>query len=176
MPRFYISNRKYAVNKYFDKAYVQQEVIRTLNDGHSHMLPMKRFGWITFIFKRKPKDDPSSSNYDSKHFLYYKNQSLLTARFFIFILFDHDQHISKKEIRQLLKYIRKNQHFFDHHNKELLINMTKRSHSIHELRSYIDSSNIPFKMVIDSIKDLKSIVKQLAKYKDSFKKLASLIQ
>ena len=92
-----LGTKTYKVNAYFTRQYVQEEIMRDARHEKSPLIPFRKYKWVNFLFRKRPLDDPCVTDFEDSPFSYEKNKMLLSLHLLLFIMFDNDQQISKKE-------------------------------------------------------------------------------
>lgn len=164
----------YKVNEYFSQQNVQEEIMRGARSEKSPMMPYHKNKWVNFLFKKRPIDDPSTNHYEDASFLYEKNKMLLSLHLLLFVMFDNDQHISKTEKKQLLKFLKRHKKFFQPKDKEKVAEALNETLQLSFVSNYLKTHDTKKLMFLESIQLIKSSINQLKDYKESFKKLESL--
>lgn len=165
----------YRVNEYFNRQYVQEEIMRDARHEQAPIIPFRKYRWINFFFKKHPiHDDPCVTDFEESPFSYQKNKMLLSLTLLIFIMFDNDQHISKKEKKYLFRFLKTYKKFFSSSDKMNIAASLTKSIQLFDITHYLLTHDIKKPMYLESLKFIKNNISKLKDYKETFKKLESL--
>lgn len=170
-----LGTKTYKVNEYFTRQYVQEEIMRDARHERSPIIPFRKYRWVNFLFKKRPIDDPCVTDFEDSPFSYQKNKMLLSLYLLLFIMFDNDQKISKKEKKVLLHFLKKHKKFFNITDKKHVVETLKETLSLSYVSNYIQTNGIKKTMFLESVALIKNTLNSLKDYKDSFKKLDHLL-
>ena len=166
----------YHVNEYFNRQYVQEEIMRDARHEKSPIIPFRKYRWINFLFRKHPiHDDPCVTDFEDSPFSYQKNKILLSLTLMLFIMFDNDQHISKKEKKHLFAFIKKHHQFIFTKDKEEIVSALNESLDVNYVSHYLLTHDIKKPMYLESLQLVKNNILTLKDYKDPFKKLDTLL-
>lgn len=168
-------SKSYKVNEYFTRQYVQEEIMRDARHERSPIIPFRKYRWVNFLFKKRPIDDPCVTDFEDSPFSYQKNKMLLSLHLLLFIMFDNDQKISKKEKKVLLNFLKKHKKFFNQTDKKHVVETLNETLHLSYVSNYVQSNDIKKTMFLESVALIKNTLNSLKDYKDSFKKLDHLL-
>ena len=159
-----LGTKTYKVNAYFTRQYVQEEIMRDARHEKSPLIPFRKYKWVNFLFRKRPLDDPCVTDFEDSPFSYEKNKMLLSLHLLLFIMFDNDQQISKKEKKVLLHFLKKHRKFFNNTDKRKVVEALNETLHLSYVSNYIESNDIKKNMLLESVKLIKNTINTLKDY------------